>query len=174
MTEQQKTHKPPVTEPGADKKKEGININLTLNDLVGFGVRMVKSGLSLTRSLEEIVDHKLDEMVKKGKCTRVEAREMADKLKKQLNSSIGKFSGKIGDGVRATLNRMNIATLDDMKTIEKRLDTLINELETIEKPKKAAHAKADQPGKTAKTRTRSRSGKSDSPGRKATSESAKK
>lgn len=120
-----------MTDTGSEKKKAGIQINLTLNDLVGFGIRMVKSGLSLTHSLEEMIDHKLDEMVKNGKCTRAEATQAATKLKTQFQSSVRKFSGRIGEGVRSTLNRVNIATMDDMRTIEERLDTLIQEVEKL-------------------------------------------
>ncbi len=163
---EKKTNKPPVAEPAGEKKKGDLHINLNLNDLVGFGVRMVKSGLSMTRSIEEVIDRKLDELVAKGSCSRAEASQTAENLKKQLNQGISKFSGRLGDGVRATLNRMNIATINDLKSMEERLDKILKETESINKTNKAASESKSR----IKSAPKARKGSTKSPARKKTSD----
>lgn len=113
------------------KKKTVINIQMSFNDMISFGTNLIKSGLSLKQSLNTMIDKKMDEMVQKGKYTKEEAAHAGAKMKHDLSNSLDRFTGRMSDGIRKTLNRLNIATLDDIQSLEKQLDRLIKEINAL-------------------------------------------
>lgn len=153
-----KNNNPPVNETET-KKKSNFSLSLSMPDMLGFGMNLVKSGLNLKQSINMTIDKKMSELVQKGSHTKEEAAQTGEKLKLDLGNSIDNFSGRMSDGIRSTLNRLNIATLDDVRSLEKQLDTLLEELESFEKSgasakKKSASKKppksAPSPSKTSK------------------------
>jgi polyhydroxyalkanoate synthesis regulator phasin len=158
------------------KKKTVINIQMSLNDMLSFGTNLLKSGLSLKQSINTMIDKKMDEMVQKGKYTKEEAVQAGDKMKRDLNEAVDRFTGRMSDGIRNTLNRLNIATLDDIQSLEKQLDTLIKEINALgeSKPESKGRASANKASKPSASRSKttgkpsSRSRTSQTPGQKKT------
>ncbi|MBN1296378.1 hypothetical protein JXA80_06330 [bacterium] len=127
------------------KKAENLNIKITLNDLMVMGFSMIKGGFGLLQSLEKVIDTKFEEMVRKGDLKPKEAEKLKTDVLQSLRHATGSFSSKISSGVQHTLKRLNIATLDDLKSLEKRLDEL---LETARRPAMTA-----EPAEPVKKRT---------------------
>ena len=135
-------------EQGSEGNQDkGTTIKLTLNDLMILGFNMVKSGFGLVQSLEKVLDKKFQDLVDRGELKPEDASKIRDDVKDSLQNAMSGFSGKINEGVRGTLNRLNIATLQDLQSLETRLDTLLQKVDSLIDD---AAAK----GKTKKTATR--------------------
>lgn len=166
-----KNKKPPIEE----KKKQGVNIAFSLVDTLGFGMNLVKSGLNLKQAIDSTIDKKMDEMVQKGSLSKEEASKAGENLKAEAGKAIDSFSGRMSEGIRKTLNRLNIATLDDLRSLEKQLDSLLNELESIGKSESGKKTKSasKKPPKTSRP-TPKTSDKSSSDTKKSTKTSKTK
>ncbi|HPQ39783.1 MAG TPA: hypothetical protein PLV45_05360, partial [bacterium] len=112
-------------------KSTSVNFRISLNDLMVLGFNMLKSGFGLIQSLEKMMDAKFQELVDKGELKPEDAEKLKHDISQSISSSKQKFSDKVSGGVRSTLNTLNIATLEDLKSLETRLDTLLETVDTI-------------------------------------------
>lgn len=141
---------------GSSGEKNSTQIRLTFNDLMVLGFNMVKSGFGLIQSFEKVLDSKFQEMVDKGELKPDEASRIQSEVKSTMQGALNGFSGKVNDGVKSTLNRLNIATLQDIQTLESRLDSLlqkVDELTPKAAPKAATTRKKSTPKRSGTRKT---------------------
>lgn len=134
---------------GGTDKQPSVNFRISLNDLVVLGFNMAKSGFGLLQSLEKLMDSKFQELVDKGELNPGDAEKIKQGIQHSIENSKQKFSDKVSGGVRGTLNALNIATTEDLKSLETRLDSLLEKVDGIAKKPAASRRRT-----TAKSRSR--------------------
>jgi len=123
------------------KENKGIHLKFTFNDMMMMGLNTLKSGFGLVQSLEKMVDAKIKVMLEAGELNSADAKKIKKDLKNTLHNAMAGFTGKINNGVRSTLNHLNIATLQDLKILETRLDKIIAKVDTVLTASKKAPSK---------------------------------
>jgi polyhydroxyalkanoate synthesis regulator phasin len=176
-----KSTKQPVN---GQKKTVDATLQLNFNDVMKFFGNLFRSGMEFRQTVNDMIDQKMDQMVSDGKYTKAEAKAAGNKLKKGMDEATGKFTGRLSDGIRSTLNRINIATLDDIKSLEIRLDTMLKTLEdlnttekvtkkptssrtTAKKPSSSASKKTSGTTRSKKADVSNKSGRKSKSGKKA-------
>ncbi|MDW8052009.1 MAG: polyhydroxyalkanoate synthesis regulator [Armatimonadota bacterium] len=99
----------------------------TLRDLLEQGVLMGLGALSLTR---ETAQNLVEEMVKRGQAQREEASEMIEQLVKRGEKERNALRRLIREEVQEVLKELQLPTHADMKALERKLDTILQKLET--------------------------------------------
>ncbi|MDW8106001.1 MAG: hypothetical protein RMK45_00820 [Armatimonadota bacterium] len=99
----------------------------TLRDLLEQGVLMGLGALSLTR---ETAQNLVEEMVKRGQAQREEASEMIEQLVKRGEKERNALRRLIREEVQEVLKELQLPTHADMKALERKLDTILQRLET--------------------------------------------
>jgi len=102
--------------------------------------KLFLAGLGATATTAEAVRNTLDELVDKGKITRDEAREYADKMMAEGKKEFENSKSEANAYFKSMINRFNVATQDDLQALKKELAALEARLDAQEsgKQKKAA------------------------------------
>jgi polyhydroxyalkanoate synthesis regulator phasin len=83
-------------------------------------------GLGLAIVGKEQIEKFVDELVKKGELSQHESREFAHELMKKGEEAQQKLDERIQLKLKQLLSELNIATKDDIKRLEQRIEQLEN------------------------------------------------
>lgn len=99
----------------------------SLREMLEQGFLLGLGAVSLTR---ETAQNLVDEMVKKGQAQREEAEEMIDRLVKRGEKERNALRKLIREELQDVLKELQIPTHAELHRIEKKLDTILQKLES--------------------------------------------
>ncbi|MFC9655379.1 phasin family protein [Bacillus subtilis] len=83
-------------------------------------------GLGLVVTSKEQAEKMVDEWVKKGELSREESKEFVDQLLQKGEETQKELDQMISKKIKELLGELNLATKDDIRRLEQRLDQLEN------------------------------------------------
>lgn len=86
--------------------------------------KVLSLGLGIVSAGKEQIEKTVEELVKKGEVAKSESQELVEELTKKGEESRSKIEQMVKERVSAILAEMQIATKEDLKRIEQRLDAL--------------------------------------------------
>lgn len=86
--------------------------------------KTLTTGLGLAFITKEKIEELSKEFVEKGKLSEKDARGLIDELSKKSKEARTKVEEEIEKIVTGTVKKMNLATRDDFRLLEKKLDQL--------------------------------------------------
>ncbi|MCS7300962.1 MAG: hypothetical protein NZ556_05340 [Fimbriimonadales bacterium] len=98
----------------------------SIRELLEQGMLMGLGAVSLTR---ETAQNLVDEMVKRGQAQREEASEMVEQLLKRGEKERNALRRLIREEVQEVLKELQLPTHADMRTLERKLDAILQKLE---------------------------------------------
>lgn len=90
------------------------------------------AGLGATATTAEAVKNTLDEMVEKGRITKDEANEYADKMMDRGKQEFEDARTEAGAFFKSMMNRFNVATQEDLVSLREQLAALELRISTLE------------------------------------------
>jgi polyhydroxyalkanoate synthesis regulator phasin len=149
-------NKTETQEKPKDPKKK-ISISLEFSDILDFFKKVGTQGKEAFTTIEQEIEKKILWLVNKGEITQEEADEISREFREKLKSKIGQLNKSIDSNLQKALKTLNIATTDDVRSLENRIDMLINKVDSLFKNKTSAgQAKSKPKTKKAKpTKTES-------------------
>lgn len=81
-------------------------------------------GIGLVAASREQVEKIVDDMVKKGEISSAESKELVNDLISKGEEEQNRLSKIVKGQIREVIDDLNIATKEDIKKLEKRLETL--------------------------------------------------
>jgi len=91
---------------------------------------MIKKGMALGLGLvvasKEQAEKMVDELVKKGELSREESKELVDQLVQKGNETQKELDQIVSKRIKELFGELNLASKDDIKRLEQRLDQLEN------------------------------------------------
>lgn len=91
------------------------------------------AGLGATATTAEAVKKTLDELVEKGKITRDEAKEYADKMLADGRKEFEDARTEANTFFKSMMHRFNVATQDDLAELQKDIRSLKGRVTKLEK-----------------------------------------
>ena len=85
------------------------------------------TGLGLAYMTKEKIEERSKDLIEKWKLSEKEGKELMDELKKKSDEAKKEAQQHVEKLVEETLEKMNVATKDDLKNLEERLRNEINE-----------------------------------------------
>lgn len=86
--------------------------------------RIFLTGLGAVAVTAEKAGEMIDELVKKGELTFEQGKEIAKEYMEKFGTQMQEFDKKVESAVSNVLSGMNIATKDDLKKLQDKLDQL--------------------------------------------------
>lgn len=86
--------------------------------------RIFLTGLGAVAVTAEKAGEMIDELVKKGELTFEQGKEIAKEYREKFGTQMQEFDNKVESAVSNVLSSMNIATKDDLKKLQDKLDQL--------------------------------------------------
>lgn len=86
--------------------------------------RIFLTGLGAVAVTAEKAGEMIDELVKKGELTFEQGKEMAKEYREKFGTQMQGLDKKVENAVSSVLSSMNIATKDDLKKLQDKLDQL--------------------------------------------------
>ena len=95
-------------------------------------IDLLKKGILTGIGIGLMTKEKVEEFAKKtteeAKLTKEEGRKFADELLKQSEETKQQIEGRINDEVKKVVDKLGVATHEDLKKIQKQLDKLQSSL----------------------------------------------
>lgn len=82
------------------------------------------TGLGLAVVTKERIEELSAELVKKGELSEKQGREFVDEMMKKSEQAQADFERRLEESVRAVVEKLNLATKEDIESLHKRLDAL--------------------------------------------------
>lgn len=101
-----------------------------MKDLLKKGLAL---GLGLAIASKEQIEKAVDELVKKGEVSAAESKELIDELIRKGEEEQTELRAKIREGIKEFFSDLDIATKDDLKRLESRIEQLENRIAQLEK-----------------------------------------
>lgn len=92
--------------------------------MTDFFKRIFLSGLGALAVTAEKANEIIDELVKKGEITFEQGKEIAKEYRAKIGSHMQEIDRKVESTVKSVIETMNIATREDIKSIEDKLEQL--------------------------------------------------
>ncbi|MBN1355593.1 hypothetical protein JXA40_04900 [bacterium] len=134
------------------KSESNVNIALSFKDTVEIFKLMVTSRISLMEATETVIDRHIDRLVDGGKMSRTEGEKAKKEARDAIRGGVRKITDRIDAGMQRTLNALHIATINDLKSVEekldlmnKRLDSLLASIRKTRQPRSRKSAKKSSP-----------------------------
>ncbi len=96
--------------------------DFSMRDLMERGILASVGMLSLTREKAQSV---VDELVKRGEVKRDESKGLVDRLVQRGDEERGNFRKLVHEELGKVAHELNLATRDDVKALEKKVEALI-------------------------------------------------
>ena len=87
------------------------------------------TGLGLAAITKDKIEEFVNEAVQRGEVSEKEGRELIDRLLKKSEEARHDLEHKVGDLVRATLEKMNIPAREELERLERRVTELERQME---------------------------------------------
>lgn len=87
------------------------------------------TGIGLAALSKDKIETLAKALTEKGELSEKEGRDLMDDLMKKSEQARKEFKTKVEDIVKNVLGKMNLATKDDITSLNKKLDKKINDLE---------------------------------------------
>ena len=94
--------------------------------------KMFLTGVGLAFMTKEKIEEMSRELMEKGRLSEKEGRQLLEDLLKKSEKAKKDIEAQIEKIVKESLKKMNIATTDDLKALEKKIRTLEKKLEQSE------------------------------------------
>ena len=86
--------------------------------------KFLLSGLGVLVLTQEKIEQLLEELTKKGGITEKESKKLLTEIIEKGEEKKKEIEGKIREKVEIMLSQMNVATKDDIRKLEKRVEAL--------------------------------------------------
>jgi polyhydroxyalkanoate synthesis regulator phasin len=134
------------------KGKKNIRINIELKDLLDMLKKTVGHGKNALANFEQALDEKLQRLIQKGEISANEGKKIKEDMKEKAGAMFRKVNTAIESGVQKALKSMNLATAQDLKKIEDRLDELMKKVSNPSGKTPPKSGKASAPKKKSASR----------------------
>jgi polyhydroxyalkanoate synthesis regulator phasin len=153
MTEKQKRNrKTPQSDAGASKKKS-IQLSFGFAEMFELLKNALIQGKDFLVSLEKQIEMKIASLVKKGEISEEDGADVTDEIKIKIRSILGKINDSTDKAIQKTLKALHIISVQDLKALEDKLDSISARLDKLAGKSPAKRAPSKNSGKP---RTRSR------------------
>lgn len=133
--------KPGEKKPAEDDEKEAGRFPESFMDLLEKGrgtfVDYAEKSLKLMQSGFTMADEEIDKMIKRFVKDKDLSESEGFRLKKDIMDYAGRWKSRIGDqvekGVNEALDRMNLATREEVETLTDKIEQLLSKVEELEK-----------------------------------------
>lgn len=115
----------------AETKKKKTKIQFNMKDILDIMKKAVSHGKGFLEAVETKLQEKIAGLVQKGEITDSEGKVVTEELRKKVKSVVEKLNENVDHAVKKSLKALNLATIEDVKSIETRLNDLLSDLEKM-------------------------------------------
>jgi polyhydroxyalkanoate synthesis regulator phasin len=96
----------------------------------------LKEFMMATLGAQEMLKSFVEDLVKKGELSESQGMKMVKEWSEKLGKTGSEFSSNISETISKTLEKMNLATKEDIEKLNKKVNSLSARLSTLEGTKK--------------------------------------
>ena len=116
---------------GNSKQKEQLNLVFSFKEMIHLFKSIIIKRTGILNAIELEIDRKIETLQAEGKMTKEEGEELSASLKKEISDWSQRFNDRIDAGIYKTLKALKIASVNDLRLLEQKLDKILDQVESL-------------------------------------------